>query len=344
MKRICGLAACLWLCGAGTLAASEGSLIPLSELAPVVQDTFTSRRPAPEKRLFRSKAVEKKIAEMKKRLRAVTPKLWWMFQNCFPNTLDTTTQYTWVDGDDDTFVITGDIEAMWLRDSAAQVWPYLPFMKDDEALRHLIRGVVRRQMACICIDPYANAFNRTATGGQWQSDNTDMKLELHERKYEIDSLCYPIRLAYAYWKLTGDASVFDERWLEAVEKILGVFHEQQRKAGKVTSYHFTRETAAMHDTMSNYGKGHPVKPVGMIASAFRPSDDCCLFPFLVPSNFFAVSVLHKAAEILTDVNKNAALAQQCADLANEVDAALQKYAVVLHPEFGPVYAFEVDGF
>ena len=142
-----------------------------------------------------------------------------MFENCFPNTLDTTVHYDAGEGDgnEDTFVYTGDIHAMWLRDSAAQVWPYVQFAKADPKVKKMIRGVIRRQLKCINIDPYANAFNKEPQPeGGWMNDITDMKPELHERKYEIDSLCYPIRLAYHYWQTTGDASVFDAEWQKAV--------------------------------------------------------------------------------------------------------------------------------
>lgn len=323
--------------------AAEMPTIP--ELARVEADTFTSQRPAPEKRLFRSKAIDRKIESMRDILLRKNPQLWWTFQNCFPNTLDTTVHYSKTeDGDDDTFVITGDIHAMWLRDSAAQVWPYLRYMKDDKDLQRMIRGVIRRQIKSICIDPYANAFNFGPTGSEWQSDYTDMKPELHERKYEIDSLCYPVRLAYEYWLLTGDDTIFDAKWIEAVEKMLQVFRDQQRKRGNRTPYTFARTTSALHDTVSNYGYGHPANPVGLIASFFRPSDDSCVFPFLVPSNFFAVSILRKAATVLDKVNHNDALSAECTALANEVEAALRRYAVVDTPQYGKVYAFEVDGF
>lgn len=336
---------CSLLLGSMPAAASAMALPSIPELVKTETDTFVSHRPEPRKRLFRSEAIDRQIARMEQRLRGVSPKLWWMFQNCFPNTLDTTVRYRrTAEGDDDTFVITGDIDAMWLRDSAAQVWPYLPFMKEDEALRRMVRGVIRRQMACICIDPYANAFNPGPTGSRWQTDETDMKPELHERKYELDSLCYPIRLAYAYWKLTGDDSIFDGLWLQALRETLRVFTEQQRKGGNRTSYTFARMTSALHDTVSNYGFGHPARPVGLIASMFRPSDDSTVFPFLVPSNFFAVSVLRKAAEILRKVNRDEALATRCATMADEVEAALKQHAVVEHPQYGRVYAFEVDGF
>jgi len=208
-------------------------------------------RPAPEKRCFCSEAVERQIAGLKDKLTAVDPKLYWMFANCFPNTLDTTVRYR-REGGDDTFVITGDIDAMWLRDSAAQVWPYLGYAGKDEPLRRLIRGVIRRQFACILIDPYANAFNDGPKGGPWQSDETEMKPEIHERKYEIDSLCYPVRLAYAYWKKTGDGTIFDEKWLKVVRSILVVFKDQQNRSGFRSGYHFRRHTAAYHDSVHEF--------------------------------------------------------------------------------------------
>jgi meiotically up-regulated gene 157 (Mug157) protein len=266
-----------------------------------------------------------------------------MFQNCFPNTLDTTVHYRIQDGEDDTFVYTGDIHAMWLRDSGAQVWPYVQFANEDPELKKMLRGVINRQFKCILIDPYANAFNDGPTGGHWMSDKTDMKPELHERKWEIDSQCYPIRLAYEYWKVTGDTSIFSDRWVNAITLILKTLKEQQRKDGP-GPYKFQRKTERQLDTMNNNGLGNPVKPVGLIVSSFRPSDDATTFQFLVPSNFFAVTSLRKAAEILNTVNKNKKLADECLSLAAEVETALKQYAVYNHPKYGKIYAFEVDGF
>lgn len=302
---------------------------------------YVSQRPKQEVRLFVSDAVEKKIQEIKGMLK--NPYLAWMFENCFPNTLDTTVHFRKRDGKPDTFVYTGDIHAMWLRDSGAQVWPYVQLANEDPKLKEMLEGVIRRQFMCINIDPYANAFNDGPVGGEWQSDLTDMKKELHERKWEIDSLCYPLRLAYHYWKVTGDAGVFDEVWVEAITNVLKTFKEQQRKDG-VGPYKFQRRTERALDTLNNDGKGAPVRPVGLIVSAFRPSDDATTLQFLVPSNFFAVTSLRKAAEILTQVNKNEALAKECTDLATEVETALKRYATYNHPEFGTIYAFEVDGF
>ena len=273
---------------------------------------YKSNRPEMKKRLFTSKAVEAEIVRVKKLL--TNQKLSWMFENCFPNTLETTVHYRTTDGKPDTFVYTGDIHAMWLRDSGAQVWPYVQLANSDPELKRMLVGVINRQFKCIMMDPYANAFNDGPVGGRWMSDLTDMKPELHERKWEIDSLCYPLRLAYHYWQVTGDASIFDEEWIQAITNILRTFKEQQRKDG-VGPYKFERKTNRALDTMTNNGLGNPVKPVGLIASAFRPSDDATTLQFLVPSNFFAVSSLRKAAEILQTVNKKPELAKECKDLA-----------------------------
>ena len=170
-----------------------------------------------------------------------------------------------------------------------------------------------------------------------------MKKELHERKWEIDSLCYAIRLAYHYWKEIGDTSVFDANWEQAMEAVYRTFREQQRKENK-GPYRFQRVTERQGATMLNAGWGSPVNPVGLIFSAFRPSDDATLFGFLIPSNLFAISSLRQVAEILRTVRKSNDLAARCEALANEVEQAVKQYGIVEHPKYGKVYAYEVDGF
>lgn len=307
-----------------------------------MQNSFPVVRIAKDKRHFSSKVIEDVITEFQKGVS--NKEMAWMFNNCFPNTLDTTV-YPEKDGNKPlTYVITGDIDAMWLRDSSAQVWPYLPFMKQDKNLQNLIMGLVRKQSKCIIIDPYANAFyNDPTKKGEWFSDHTDMKPGIHERKWEIDSLCYPIRLSYAYWKATNDTTPFDEEWVKAQQNIYKTFVEQQRKES-VGPYKFERTTARGTDTLQVDGLGYPVKPVGLICSSFRPSDDATIFSFLIPSNLFAVVSLRQSAEILRAVNKNTDLASRMENLANEVEQAIQKYGIIDHPQFGRVYAFEVDGF
>ena len=219
---------------------------------------FPARRPPLAKRAFVSDAVEDTITSVSQAI--ADPEVAWLFSNCFPNTLDTTVVYRVIDGRPDTFVITGDIHAMWLRDSSAQVWPYLPLVKGDKKLQALIGGVVRRQTQCILIDPYANAFNDGPKGDGWMSDLTDMKPELHERKWEIDSLCYPIRLGHGYWKESSDESVFDEQWLKAMRLVVKTFKAQQRKNGN-GPYHFQRQTTVWYDTLPLGGYGNPTRPV-----------------------------------------------------------------------------------
>ena len=299
-------------------------------------------RPPVEERAFISPAIDSVTEAVAAQI--THPKLAEMFRKCFPNTLDTTVHYSEDEnGEPDTYVYTGDIPAMWLRDSGAQVWPYLAFVNEDEGLRKMIAGVINRQFKCILIDPYANAFNVEPVGPADDTDLPKTSPYVFERKWEIDSHCYPVRLAYAYWKKTGDTSVFGERWIQTAKTILATFKEQQRKNGH-GSYTFLRVTDRQLDTKCVVGQGNPVNPVGLIASAFRPSDDATTFEFLVPSNFMAVMTLRKMAEILETVNGKPEMAAECIELAAEVDQALHEYAVVQHPEYGAIYAYEVDGF
>ncbi len=304
-------------------------------------DKFISNRPLKNNRHFTSEAVEDVIKEVTCGIQ--NKELAWMFENSFPNTLDTTVTYKNINGKHDTFIITGDIHAMWLRDSTAQIWPYLSICENDVNLKNLIAGLINRQSKCISIDPYANAFNDGATGGGWEDDLTDMKPELHERKWEIDSLCYPIRLAYHYWKKTGDISCFDNDWIKSMKLVYSTFIEQQRKDGQ-GPYKFQRVTEVLTDTVALDGYGNPINPVGLICSIFRPSDDSTIYPFLIPSNLFAVTSLKQLAEIFRSVIKDNLFADKCISLADEVETAINKYAIHEHLDFGKIYAYEVDGF
>ena len=301
---------------------------------------FVSQRPAPAERNFTSTAVEETIQTIKQSINDA--ELAWLFENCYPNTLDTTVFFGERDGKPDTYVITGDIDAMWLRDSSAQVWPYLPLMQRDPQLARLIEGVIRRQTYCIHLDPYANAFFKNESQHtEWESDFTAMKPGIHERKWEIDSLCYPIRLAFAYWQQTGDAAPFDAEWEAAMEIIVRTFREQQRKEN-LGPYEFKRGGARPAPNAPEL-YGAPVKPIGLICSRFRPSDDETTYQFLIPSNFFAVISLRQMAILLDKLRDNANLAAQATALADEVESALQQHATQQHPEFGDIYAYEIDG-
>ncbi len=320
------------------------SLLPAAAVpAPAfAAERFPSRRPAPHARTFRSEAVEAQIAEIRKAI--ADEELAWMFENCYPNTLDTTVDHEVIDGRPDTFIITGDIDAMWLRDSTAQVWPYMPLINNDERLRALIHGLVNRQVQCVLKDPYANAFYKDLSKeSEWKSDKPSPMPGVHERKWEIDSLCYVVRLAHRYYGLTGDASVFDASWDKAMRLIVSTFRTEQRKDG-ASPYSFERQGSNTIDAPPHLGAGNPVKPVGLICSMFRPSDDATWLPFLIPSNIFAVVSLRQLSGIYRTVLHDAAFAVECSAFANEVDAAITRYAVGPHGDFGTIYAYEVDGF
>ena len=294
-------------------------------------------------RKFKSKSVEKIIREV--RTNIGNKELGWLFENCFPNTLDTTVDFEIIGGKPDTYVITGDIDAMWLRDSSAQVYPYLSLCKEDKDLQQLIQGVIHRQAKCILKDPYANAFYKDENKvSEWKAtDETDMKPGIHERKWEIDSLCYPIRLAYGYWMETRDTSPFDADWLEAMRMVVKTFKEQQRKDGK-GPYTFQRKTSWATDGVPLGGYGYPTKKVGLIHSMFRPSDDATIYPFLIPSNLFALSSLRNLRTLLDTMKTGKDLVESCFSLESDLVKALGEYAIVNHHTYGQVFAYEVDGF
>lgn len=323
---------------------SAGLMVNKSTLSavPSPKSVFPVVRTPKQKRNFTSSAIEKAIVEFKQSVK--NKELTWLFENCFPNTLDTTVIYSESKGRPLTYVITGDIDAMWLRDSSAQVYPYIHFLNQDPKLQKLVAGVINQQTEFILKDPYANAFyNDDEKYTRWESDFTEMKPGVHERKYELDSLCYPIRLAYNYWKKTNDSSPFDIQWKRSIETILKVCREQQKKESSAP-YTFRRTGGWAIDAVPMGGNGYIVNPVGLIRSSFRPSDDATIFPFLIPSNFFAVVSLKQASEMVRAIIKDFKLADELLSLSNEVKDALNKYAVANHPKYGEIYAFETDGF
>lgn len=302
---------------------------------------FKSQRPPVDKRSFSSKIVDETIEKIKPII--ADPEIRWMFENCFPNTLDTTVDFEYIDGKPDTFIITGDIDAMWLRDSTAQVWPYLQLIDKDPHLKEMVKGLVNRQTKCVLKDPYANAFYKDLTK---KSDHATDKPSpipgVHERKWEIDSLCYVIRLANAYYQLTQDTSIFDDDWDKAMRLIYKTFRTEQRKNGK-SPYEFIRVTDRMTDAPLFLGKGRPIRPTGMIVSSFRPSDDATLYSYLIPSNLFAVASLMQLNAIYKK-HLDSEFANDCKNLAEEIKKGIRKYALQKHLDFGKIYAYEVDGF
>lgn len=269
------------------------------------------------------------------------PKVADMFRRCYTNTLNTTVKRM---EDGSSYVITGDIPAMWLRDSVAQLRPYLILAKEDEEIRDIIVGLIKRQFAYILIDPYANAFNEEPNGNCWEEDETDMNSWVWERKYEIDSLCYPVQLAYLLWKNTGKTQHFDQQFIEGVRRILEVFEIEMYHEEK-SSYRFVRRNSFYTDTLSRDGKGALVKSgVGLIWSGFRPSDDACTYGYLIPSNMLAVVILEYIHEIAKIVPEMENLGRRALEMAEIVRKAIDTFGVTKVEGIGDVYAYEVDGY
>jgi meiotically up-regulated gene 157 (Mug157) protein len=323
-------------------ALADSAPLPAPPIPPQV--ALRGRLPIAQRR-FVSPAVEREIVRVRSRLK--DRKLADLFEACYANTLDTTVEMGEVDGKPDAFVVTGDIEALWLRDSSAQVWPYLPLARGDAALRTLYGGLIQRQARCILIDPYANAFLKNPaamTDLKWSiGDETDMKPGVAERKWEVDSLCWPIRLAHGYLTATDDGVPFDDTWRAAMRTIVETFRVQQRKDGP-GPYHFQRKATAPTETMALDGNGSPTLKVGLIHSGFRPSDDACTYNFLIPSNHFAVVSLRQLAAIAPRTGLDTAFTQTCLGLAAEVEAALNAHGRITDAQGRQTWAYEVDGF
>jgi len=309
-------------------------------------------RPNPSSRRFVSPAVDSAIDALAAKMK--NHNLATIFSNALPNTLDTTVQ---VAGPSDTFIITGDITAMWQRDSTNQVLPYLRYVQQDAKLKGLFQGLIRRQVNNLLTDPYANSFKFSATSSPSPhlSDSTTapsflgttvdaMGPMIFERKYELDSLVHVLKLSYEYVAASNDTSVLDDAWVSAIELAIQTMRDQQ--AGFADEgqppYIFQRTTPQPTDSLS-HGRGTPVKRTGMVRSAFRPSDDATTYQFNIPANAMASVYLNRSAQLLDLVGK-ASLASEARALAQEIAAAIEAHGVIQHPTAGQVYAYEVDGY
>jgi meiotically up-regulated gene 157 (Mug157) protein len=294
-----------------------------------------STRPEPHDRLFRSEVIEKEIDNISEII--ADEDIRRMFSQCFPNTLDTTVYHSEHGNRPDTFVVTGDIPAMWLRDSVNQVWPYLRYIAKDDEIKKLFIGLLHRQARCVISDPYANAFKRETHGDH---------VEVWERKYELDSLAAFFRLSVGYYEETKDMSPFDDKWLHAVDKALEVIHIEQNTLNKDNHellFQFKTHGGHLHPAVRLSGYGYPSKRCGLSRCVFRPSDDETVFPYLIPANAMTVVNLRKMKPILEelgaiDMQKRSHL------LADQIAHGIKEWGIVDHKKFGRIYAYEVDGF
>lgn len=263
-----------------------------------------------------------------------------LVRQCYLNTIETTVKPC---ENGDWFVITGDIPALWLRDSAAQLRPYMPLCAESEALREIIRGVIRRHAFYIGIDPYANAFNEGPIKGMHTADETDFYSDyIWERKYETDSLCASVYLLADYYDAAKDSSVFTPEVHAMLRKITDTLileqHHNERSA-----YFFRRTDCPETDTMPHNGKGNPVGYTGMTWSGFRPSDDRCYYNYLIPANMMAVVAARRAAHLFLTGYQDKLYAEKANKLSDEIDAGIRKYGMLEHEKFGQIYAYETDG-
>lgn len=223
--------------------------------------------------------------------------------------------------DGTTFVSTGDIGMEWLRDSSATMTPYIGLAVTDPYVRNMLRGTIARQARYIEIDPYANAF----TSGY----------RVAERKFEMDSLLYPIWFAYLYWKATGDRSIFTPDVQRAFQRAVSTLRTEQ---------HHTRQSKYRHPELANGGRGTPTAYTGLVWTGFRPSDDAARYQFNIPDNMFGVAVLRDLTEIEKKVYRDERTAENAWGLSDQIQRAIERYGLVNLPGFGRIYAYEVDGY
>lgn len=276
-------------------------------------------------------------------------KLRTLFANCFDSALSTTIEPL---EDGTYFAGSGDIHPMWLRDAAEQMVPYLPLCQEEGEMRTIIKGLLARSWKCIEIDPYANAFHEAPLGTHLEcfADEPETSPWVWERKYEIDSLAFPLWTAYRYWKISGDASVFDAAYYRAVRTVVDLWKVEQHH-DEQSPYYFIRKPARPGITISvpdqlrgENGKSYPTAYTGMTWTGFIGSDDSCVYNYNTPENFFAAAVLGEIEEILAaHPSADETLAADVKTLKEEILSGIKTYCVVEHETYGKIYAYETDG-
>ncbi|KAI7822745.1 DUF1237 domain-containing protein [Kickxella alabastrina] len=324
-----------------------------------------SMRPAPECRTFSSSIIEQVIRNITEKIQS--PEIRQLFINTMPNTLDTAIAWHHrADANDSvgypyTFVITGDINAQWTRDSTNQMMPIMPYVGLDPGLRTLVAGLVNMQAEQIADYAFANAYKPPARSGLVPGKNSWAPRDrvvpgfnlttVFEAKFEIDSLAAFLKLSTAYWRQTkGMKQVDTGLWSVAVRHVLDVVARLQKptfgKGGELTDavVEFSRAASSPTESSFGNGRGNPVRATGMVRSLFRPSDDSVIFPFFVPGNAMLAVELANLAEMLSALGSMANERDVAQRLANEIRRGIMDHATVEHPQYGRVFAFEVDGY
>lgn len=315
------------------------------------------QRPEVSCRTFQSSMVEQVIDDMNERLQ--DKDLARLFENCFPNTLDTTIRWH-VDGaTPQTFIVTGDINAEWLRDSQKQISPYLPLLRHDTSLQKLFIGAINVQVDYVVGHPYCNAFHPPPSSGikfslNNQNDQVYPRVNLRtvfECKYEIDSLASFLALSNDYFEITGDTSFVTVSWIKALSKVMRTISEQMistfdsRGRREHSYYTFQRTSDTGTETLNLAGSGNPVnRNTSLIRSAFRPSDDATIYQYFIPGNAFMSAELRRTAKLLEKVDNLDFPPNKFIELADEIKQGIYSHGVYNHPVFGEVFAYEVDGY
>jgi meiotically up-regulated gene 157 (Mug157) protein len=292
-------------------------------------------RTKPENRNYISQSLERELSIIRNSI--VDEKIACIFTNAYPNTIDNAVDFYYKNDKPFTYIITGDIDAMWLRDAVTSIWPYIKFAREDENIRNLVKGLINSQKECIQKDPYANAFYKDENRKTYHKNVTQSGI--HERKWEVDGLCYFIRLSNEYYKVTNDTSVFDSEWKETIELIVKTFKNEQHKNGEY-NYKYVDNCSLVHYR----GVGRPIRVNGLITSMFRPSDDYTIYPYNIPSNFFAAESLKQLAFIYQNILCEYKYGDYLLSFSNEIFESLNENAVFKHKKFGKIYAYEIDGY
>ena len=225
------------------------------------------------------------------------------FKQCLPYTLNTTVKN---EPDGTTYIVTGDIPAMWVRDSCAQIYPYVYMSKDATDLQRIIKGTILRH-----IKHFNSGYQDAPFINSWQEDYSP-----HEYKWEPDGVAYFIRLIWLYWQITGD-----EQWAHM--------------EGDFAAY------LAFNNAVELIKKS--IGFTGMVQCKNRPSDDWTTYPYLIPTNMFLAAMLPKLATMYLAIWHDPEKAKECNVLSRNIKAGVNSYGIYDHPIFGKIWAYETDG-
>lgn len=307
------------------------------------------------------------------------PDLAFLFRNAFPNTLDTTVRWhidgkskkapKYTTGKDvgkwqgaQSFIVTGDIDAEWLRDSTNQLAQYQKLTTKDPSLYTLILGAINTQAEFVIESPYCNAFqpprpSMLDPNYNGQQDQVHPAYEpnfVFECKYEVDSLANFLSLANQFYETTKSVEFLTPRWYLALDRILHVLDRQSEPTFSPDSgmyhrneYTFRRQAMSGTETLNLGGIGNPLNSgTGLIRSAFRPSDDASTFGFFIPGNAMMAVELNRTAHMLKASGSSAdkKLVDELSSRAKKITEGIYSHGVIQHKVFGEVFAFEVDGY